>query len=437
MKTRITRTISAAAATAALATTGGAPAATAASSPDPFYEYTGSAPLSSYAPGTVLKKRTLQYHVVGLPNLSKVTQIVYRTTDAAGRPEAGVTSVVNPVGKFDHRRVVSYQSAYDSLNPEDGPSRAIAGRVSFGGAFANAEPALIAPFLLKGYSVILPDTEGPKADFAAGVGYGQVTLDSLRAVSNASAETGVDSDASVALVGYSGGAIASNWAAVLAPSYAPEVNKRLVGVAEGGLFVDPAHNFKYIDGSLGWAGVGEMAIIGTARVYGLDYSAYLNDYGKQLLKKLDKASITNVLYQYPGLKWSQLAKPEYADPETVPPFREAVQRANLGDAPNPTIPVFLGQGTGGSATGTPGDKPGIGPGDGVMVAGDVRTLARNYCSSGVPVQYQQYEGIGHIASLAPWTPVSTAWVEDRFRGIKAPSNCNSIPAGNKISPAIN
>lgn len=82
------------------------------------------------------------------------------------------------------------------------------------------------------------------------------------------------------LMGYSGGAIASNWAAALAPSYAPEVNDKLVGFAEGGLFVAPMHNLKYVDGSLVWSGVIPMAIIGVSRSYDIDLQPYLSDYGK-------------------------------------------------------------------------------------------------------------------------------------------------------------
>ena len=37
------------------------------------------------------------------------------------------------------------------------------------------------------------------------------------------------------MLGYSGGAIATEWAAELAPSYAPEVNERLIGAAIGGV----------------------------------------------------------------------------------------------------------------------------------------------------------------------------------------------------------
>jgi hypothetical protein len=64
--------------------------------------------------------------------------------------------------------------------------------------------------------------------------------------------------------------------------------------------------------------------------------------------------------------------------------------------------MFIGQGADGTLEGTPGDKPGIGPGDGVMIAGDVRTLARDFCASGV--------------------------------GGQAPNDCAQIAPGNSLAP---
>ena len=62
----------------------------------------------------------------------------------------------------------------------------------------------------------------------------------------------------------------------------------------------------------------------------------------------------------------------------------------MGTGGTPTIPLFIGQGANGDLEWTPGNKPGIGPGDGVMIAGDVRTLARTYCEKGTTVYYEQY-----------------------------------------------
>lgn len=407
-----------------------------ASTSDGFYRYDGSAPLSTYAPGTVLKTRTIPYRVVGIPTPVQAVQLLYRTTDAQGRAVANVTSVLKPAVAQNPNRVVSYQSFYDSLNPQDSPSRSIAGNVSLGGAINNAEALFIVPELLQGFPVIVADTQGQKADFAAGPEYGTSTLDSIRAAT-ASSATGISPAAKVGLLGYSGGAIATNWAAALAPSYAPEVNKHLVGATEGGLLVDPAHNLGYVSGSSIWAGIAPMAIVGVARAYDLDLSPYLSAYGATVFAKLQNASIADVLGQYPGLTYPQLVKPQYADPDSIPEFVKAVNKLNLGSVATPTVPLSISQGEGGWAEGTPGDKPGIGKGDGVMIAGDVRSLARQYCSTGNgSVQWTPYPLTSHIPTAALWAPTAIAWLDARFAGLKAPSSCGSIPAGNPLTPQV-
>ncbi|MFF0204273.1 lipase family protein [Streptomyces sp. NPDC005017] len=408
-------------------------AATEASADDPFYSYDGGEPLSSYPPGAVLKTRTLPYHLFGIPTPVTAVQLLYRTTDAQGRPDAGVTTVVrSPTG--DGSRAVSYQSFYDSLNPEDGPSRAVAGDVTLGGLIPNVESLLLVPLLLRGYDVVLPDTEGQRADFAAGPEYGTITLDSIRAATRSS-HTRLDPGTRFGLIGYSGGAIATNWAAALAPSYAPDVNRSLVGFAEGGLLVAPAHNLKYVDGSLAWSGVIPMAVIGTARAYDLDLKPYLSAYGLDVYKKVEDASIVDALGRYPGLTWKKMAKPQYADPNSVPEFLAAVNKLNLGSAATPTIPGFIAQGDAGVLEGTFSDRPGVGTGDGVMVAGDVRALARQYCATGnTAIKYNQYELLSHLGVPVVWAPPALDWLDDRFEGRAAPSDCGRIPRGNSLAP---
>ncbi|MFG2329167.1 lipase family protein [Streptomyces sp. NPDC048604] len=411
-----------------------APATTVtATASDPFYTYDGSKPLASFAPGDVLKTRTLQYHLIGIPTPLQAVQLLYRTTDAQGRPAANVTTVVRSL-TGDGSKAVSYQSFYDSLDPEDGPSRAIAGDLTLGGLIPNAEAIFIAPLLAQGYNVVIPDTEGQRANFAAGPEYGTNTLDSIRAASK-SAQTGLSSATAFGLIGYSGGAIATNWAAALAPSYAPDVNRRLVGYAEGGLLVAPAHNLKYVDGSLAWSGVIPMAVIGVSRSYDIDLKSYLSDYGRKVYDELQQGSIIDAIGHYPGLTWKKMAKPEYADPNSIPEFRTAVNKLNLGSAATPTVPGFIAQGDAGVLEGTFSNHPGIGTGDGVMVAGDVRALARQYCATGsAAVKYTQHELLSHVGTPVVWAPVALGWLGDRFAGRTAPSDCGRIPAGNSLAP---
>ncbi|HVX33166.1 MAG TPA: lipase family protein, partial [Solirubrobacterales bacterium] len=307
---------------------------------DPFYDYSGATPLAQVAPGTVLKTRTLSYHVAGIPLPVKAVQLLYRSTSELGEPTVNVTSVLKPPLAVGTPQVVAYQSFYDSLNPVDEPSYAISGGLTLGGAIPQVESALFGPELLAGRTIVVADTEGQDADFAAGPEYGINTLDSLRAAL-ASPATGLSSTRKIGLIGYSGGAIATEWAAELAPTYAPDVNAKLVGAAMGGVLVDPAHNLHYVEGSLSWAGVMPMAIIGVSRAFHIDLTPDLSEYGAQLYAKLEKASIAEAIAHYPGLTWAELAKPEYATPESIPIYVHTVNQLIMGTGGTPTAPLFI------------------------------------------------------------------------------------------------
>jgi hypothetical protein len=399
---------------------------------DPFYKYEGSTKLKRIAPGTVLKTRSESFDVVGIPLPITAVQLLYRSTSELGKPTVNVTSVLLPPAKLSDT-VVSYQSFYDSLSTEDDPSYAISGGVTSGGEIPQAESVLITPALLAGETVVVPDTEGEEADFSAGPVYGYNTLDSLRAALSSPA-TGLASNAKIGLAGYSGGAIATEWAAQLAPTYAPDINSDLVGAAMGGVLVDPAHNLKYVEGSSTWASIIPMSLDGLSRAFHLDLTPYLTTYGQELMTEDQHDSITNE-ESTPGLTWSQVVKPEYPTPESIKPFVKTANKLIVGREGTPTVPLLIGQGNGGEEfEGTPGNKPGIGPGDGVMIAGDVRTLAREWCSRGVSVKFTEYQHLGHIEGAVPWLPEATAWLTERFAGSSAPQNCSEIAPGNSLAP---
>jgi hypothetical protein len=400
---------------------------------DPFYSYTGVTPLAKIAPGTVLKSRTLSYHVLGLSFPVEAVQLLYRSTGMLGQPTVNVTSVLEPPVRFGTPNVVSYQSFYDSLNPADEPSYAISGGLTLGGLIPNIEAVLIVPALLAGEAVVVPDTEGEQADFAAGPEYGMNTLDSLRAAM-ASPATALAGTTKIGMLGYSGGAIATEWAAELAPAYAPDVNRRLVGAAFGGTLVDPAHNLDYISGSLIWSGVLPMALIGLARSFHFDLTPYLNASGLALYNKLQDASIINTLGEYPGLTYAQLVKPQYANPDTIPAYVHDANQLIMGTGGSPTVPLLIDQGANGVLDGTAATTPGIGPGDGVMITGDVRTLAREYCARGVTVQYNEYDLLDHLGTAVAWIVDAASWLTGRFAGLPAPQDCAFIPPGNSLAP---
>ncbi|KQY60465.1 hypothetical protein ASD11_13550 [Aeromicrobium sp. Root495] len=399
---------------------------------DPFFTYSGDVPLSSRAPGTVLKTRTVKYHIQGIALPVTVQQILYRTRDSLGRPVANATSIIRPaVRRSGPARVISYQSAYDSLTPADQPSAVIAGGRGLGTIVVNGETAIIAPALLAGYVVNIPDTQGPRASFGAGREYGYATLDSLRAL-RGSGSSDVTTDSKMALLGYSGGAIATEWATELAPSYAPEVNRQLVGSAFGGVLVHPLHNLEYVQGSTLWAGVLASGLIGIARAYDIEIKTYLNDRGLAVVKRLQDKSIAYALGQYPGLRWKDLALPQYASVNEIPDVLRVGNELIMGTGGTPTVPLYIAQGTGGWMEGTRSSAR-YGAGDGIMVAGDVRSLARQYCAAGTKVKYEQYP-LSHVGTGAAFFPKSLLWTFDRFAGRAPTSTCGRIAAGNSLAP---
>ena len=176
-------------------------------------------------------------------------------------------------------------------------------------------------------------------------------------------------------------------------------------------------------------------LIGIARAYDIDFTPYLSAYGLSLFAKLKNASITTVLGAYPGLTWAKIAKPAVLDGRrtsrpTSPPSTGSI----IGLAGSPTVPMFIGQGANGVLEGTPGNKPGIGRGDGVMIAGDVRSLARQYCGDGTTVEYLQYDALSHTSSMPLFAPAATTWLLQRFAGLPGPEQLRHHRAGQLAGP---
>lgn len=402
-------------------------------SQDPFYRYTGATPLADIPPGTVLKTRTIAWHVAGIALPVTVNQLLYRSTTALGAPTVNVTSVLLPPAPNPTPRLVAYNSFYDSTTSTDEPSYSFSGApYDTGRQLTTIETGDLTALLLAGDTVSVADTEGQQADFAAGPEYGMLTLDGIRAAL-ASSLDGLSASTPVALMGYSGGAIATGWAAQMAPRYAPDVNARLVGATMGGVLVEPDHNLHYVEGSSTWAGVMPMALVGITRAYHVDISPYLTPYGRQVAAALQATSISTAESDYAGITWAQIAKAKYPQPETIPVFVKVANQLILGHDALPTVPLQITQGDQGELDGTANDQPGTGPGDGVMIAGDVRSYAREACAAGDPVQYNEVP-LTHELAEPVWSATALAWLASRFAETSAPSDCALIAPGNPLTP---
>lgn len=182
---------------------------------DPWY----SAPdgFESAKPGDVLRIRKAPGNLTSLAsNCSSAYNILYRTTNSQYKPDWAVTTVFVPVSASP--ALLSYQIPYDSAWLDASPSYAF--YTSDGTRYLSD----VSTGLSFGWFVNVPDYEGPLASFTAGVMSGHATIDSIRAAFNANETLGLDVDARYAMWGYSGGALASEWAAELQVQYAPEVS---------------------------------------------------------------------------------------------------------------------------------------------------------------------------------------------------------------------
>lgn len=210
-------------------------------SKDPWYTAPEDAILFSSPPGSILRIRPDPfdlYAAVGKNISSASYNILYRTNDANEIPTFAVTTLFVPTdtsssGKGSHK-LLSYQIPYNSPSVDASPSYALA--TDLNSTFSD-----IAAALEQGWYVSVVDHEGPKACFAVGPVEGHAVLDAVRAVTQSPSSPALKTHGpghkvgkwNVGLWGYSGGSIASEYAAELQATYAPDVE--IAGVAIGGL----------------------------------------------------------------------------------------------------------------------------------------------------------------------------------------------------------
>ena len=189
-------------------------------SQDPWY--TAPSGFEHKAPGAVLRIRAAPGNLTAISsNCSASYNVLYRTTNSQYKPAWAVTTVFVPVDPKP--ALLSYQFPYDSADVDASPSYAMYSGV---GTDVNSS-------LSKGWFVTVPDYEGPLGSFTAGVMSGHATLDAVRATLVLKDDILLPNNTLYAMWGYSGGALASEWAAELQVQYAPEMN--FSGAALGGL----------------------------------------------------------------------------------------------------------------------------------------------------------------------------------------------------------
>ncbi|MBS9536115.1 lipase [Mycobacterium sp. M1] len=371
---------------------------------DPFYR----APVGfeALSPGTVLRSRQVEIALFGRIRLRvSAWQLLYRSSDLHRRPETAVTTVLLPDCADPNvpRPILAYQCAIDAIDGRHSPSYALRRGAHAPACVPQYELLVIANALRRGWAVSIADHGGHGGYFGAPREPGYRVLDGVRAAT-AFLPLGLDSDAPIALWGYSGGGMASAWAAEMAGGYAPEL--RVVGAALGAPVGDPGQTLHKLNGTR-LAGLPIMVIAAIRHLYP-DLKRTLNSHGSST--GLDRLDEIETLGTIAAIKRFQR---EDLDDYTEVPLDELLARPEIADVIDdlrlgthtPACPLLVVQPVH----------------DQFIDVADVDGQVQRYIDAGAHVRYLRDRLSEHVTLLPLSTPMVLGWLADRFAGRPLPA----------------
>ena len=339
---------------------------------------------------------------------AKAQRIMYVSTTRTGRKIAVTGTVLTPNQPWSGpgvRPVVAYGVGTQGLGDQCAPSRQLSAGSEYEGGFING-------LLQRGYAVAVTDYQGLGTPgvhtYVSRSVTGRAMLDSVRAAQRLRAAHLPD-HGPVALTGYSQGGGASAAAAELARSYAPGLH--LKGVVAGAIPGDLAAVGKNIDGTEYFAFLG-YSVAGLSASYGINANKYLNAKGRAVLADLKQQCTSDSLVKYPFVQSKDLTRD--GRPLTAylaeQPYKRIVAEQKIGNHRRPSVPTLVTQ----------------------SVADDVipftvgRDVARRWCALGANVRFDPNTGPTHVGGAVASYPDTFAFLESRFRGLPAVSNCGTF-----------
>jgi hypothetical protein len=382
---------------------------------DPFYAVPAN--IDSFANGALLDARSEQAVQVAAPIFADAWQLKYKTIDQHGNPSAFVTTVLVPQTPWaggGARPLIAYQVAIDALSTKCNPSYILrygAGCSSAGQNVLNSnavtETANIVQAVQQGYAVEVPDWEGPTSEWIGDVGAARGVLDGIRAVMQL-VPAGIDPSAPVGLIGYSGGALATNWALQTQPAYAPEL--RFVGAALGGTPASLHVSINAFAADSFGRGAIPLLIAGLERSYPQWHiEQYLSADGVKAVAASQDDCLLDALFANNGV-----------DAATYEAYRGAI-------FDNPKLTTLM---TSISPLGYPvvSRTPILfyhAEHDQFALIAEMQQLAARICREGVPVSVKTAPDGDHISYVTTGFPIALQYLTDRFRGVVPPNDCQA------------
>ncbi|KLO32924.1 lipase family protein [Mycobacterium haemophilum] len=368
-------------------------------SDDPFYQ-----PPPGYqhaTPGTVLRSRDVEVAFLGLiPQPFTATQLLYRTMDMNGKPEATVTTVILPAEFAPGQTcpLLSYQCAIDAMSSRCFPSYALRRKAKALGSLTQFELLMIIAALAEGWAISVPDHEGPHGLWGAPYEPGYCVLDGIRAVLS-SERIGLSPATQIGLWGYSGGGLASAWAAEVCAEYAPELN--IVGAVLGSPVGDPGHTFRRLNGGF-LSGLPALVVAALSHTYpALDkvIKEHANDEGRALLARLEQMTTVGAVIKMAGKDIGDYLDEPLEETLSRPTVAHVFDNIKLGSGV-PTPPVLIVQAIH----------------DYLIDVHDIDALADAYSAGGANVTYHRDPFSEHMSLHPLSVPMTLGWLADRFAG---------------------
>jgi alpha-beta hydrolase superfamily lysophospholipase len=362
------------------------------------FSYTAPAAELARPPGTLLN-----YQAIALPGVfrGKAWRILYATRDYRGKPilSSGIVVLSGYASKNQSQRpIVAW------AHPTTGVARKCAPSLS--GAPISSILGLN-ELISSGHIIAATDypglgTTGPMG-YMVGKGQANAVIDSVRAARRI---PGVGGGREYALWGYSQGGHAAAFASLFTDSYAPEL--KLVGMAA---VAPPTQLAALMQGSLNRMEGRVLAsfIIGTwPQKYGLSIDGLVAPAARADILSIDNSCVVSLADKLDILSAQKPLKRRFLlqSPLALPGWRSAIA-ANSISSFSTTVPAIIFQG--GSDT--------------VVDPKVTAQVVRTSCQNGARLKFVYLPGVGHGGSAKASVAQAVSWINDRFRGKPAPSNC--------------
>jgi acetyl esterase/lipase len=347
-------------------------------------------------PGSIIRVWPLES---GGPGNSEAFRFLYRSTGMKGEPIPVSAAIFIPSGPAPAggRHIIAWAHPTSGVAPACAPSL----YPDRAGLIWNLKD-----MLSQGYIVVATDYPGLGTDsvhpYLIGESSGRAVLDSVRAARHLSKDTASNR---FAVWGHSEGGHAALFTGELAARYAPDLT--LVGVAAAApatylvdLFRDDAATEQDLIAMalLSWTGlenVSPATIVEPAVMPAFNATA--------------RGCLTSIA-QFEALEKSEkpLQKERFLkiDPTITEPWKGIMVRNSPGQAPA-GAPVFIAQGSADTTV-----DPQV-----------TKRFAKALCTQGVRLSFVELPGVSHIFIARDAAPAAIRWMNDRFRGVPAPSSC--------------